>query len=58
MIRAFPPANVDPRFLLEPFEPAYLALHRAGALGALGAGHPLSGTWETWMAPNVRIRAR
>ncbi len=21
--------------------------------GATGMGHPLSGTWETWMAPNV-----
>ena len=22
-----------------------------------GRGHPLSGTWETWMAPNVVFRA-
>ena len=32
MIRASHPFHADPRFLLEPFEPAYLALHRAGAL--------------------------
>jgi hypothetical protein len=32
MIRPSHPFHADPRFLLEPFEPAYLALHRAGAL--------------------------
>ena len=32
MIRASHPFHADPRFLLEPFEPAYLDLHRAGAL--------------------------
>jgi len=32
MIRASHPFHADPRFLLEPFEPAYLALYRAGAL--------------------------
>ena len=32
MIRASHPFHADPRFLLEPFEPAYLDLHRADAL--------------------------
>ena len=37
MIRASNRFHADPRFLLESFEPAYQALHRAGALA--GAGH-------------------
>ena len=32
MIRTCPSGRVDPRFLIEPFEPAYLATHRAGVL--------------------------
>ena len=32
MIRAFHPVHVAPRFLLDPFEPAYLALYRDGEL--------------------------
>ena len=32
MIRTCPSGRVDPRFLIEPFEPAYLAAHRSGVL--------------------------
>src|SRR5436305_11873320 len=32
MIRTCPSGRVEPRFLIEPFEPAYLATHRSGVL--------------------------
>ena len=32
MIQTCPSSRVDPRFLLDPFEPAYLERHRSGAL--------------------------
>ena len=32
MIRTCPSSRVDPRFLIEPFEPAYLAAHRSRVL--------------------------
>ena len=37
MIRTCPSGRVDPRFLIEPFEPAYLATHRAGVLAERAA---------------------
>jgi putative pyruvate formate lyase activating enzyme len=39
MIHLCPSSRVDPQYLLEPFEPAYLALHRSGELaGRVAAG--------------------
>jgi hypothetical protein len=39
MIRTCPSVRVGPRFRIEPFEPAYLAMHRSGVLaGRVAAG--------------------